>query len=196
MNDASQDALRRLLRTGDPASSLPPLRSDQIVRLSEDTVNPQNARPRPRVNRRGVLVGALCAGAAAIAAVAFAVPAIIGTSVTATALTQPDAGGPAAMCAQVTPEAVEAAGTSFRAAVRSIADGTVTLAVTERFAGEVSDTVTVTQGQGAGIDGEPIVFVDGESYLLSASSDGVIITCGVSGVADEGLTAVYDAAFG
>jgi hypothetical protein len=100
------------------------------------------------------------------------------------------------MCAQVTPEAVAGAGTSFRADVRSIADGTVTLSVSERFAGEVGDTVTVTQGVGAGIDGEPIVFVDGESYLLSATTDGVIITCGVSGIADEGLTAVYDAAFG
>lgn len=159
-------------------------------------MKPQNTSTPGRVNRRGLLVGALGAGAAAIAAVAFAIPAIIGTSVAATALTQPAAGGPAAMCAQVTPEAVAAAGTSFRADVRSITDGTVTLSVTERFAGEVGDTVTVTQGVGAGIDGEPIVFVDGESYLLSASADGVIITCGVSGVADAGLTAVYDAAFG
>lgn len=159
-------------------------------------MNAQNTSSRSRVNRRGVLVGALGAGAAAVAAVAFAVPAIIGTSVAATALTQPGAGGPAAMCAQVTPEAVAAAGTSFRADVRSIADGTVTLSVTERFDGEVGDTVTVTQGVGAGIDGEPIIFVDGESYLLSASPDGVIITCGVSGIADAGLTAVYDAAFG
>ena len=120
---------------------------------------------------------------------------MVGTSGAATALTQPSSGGPAAMCAQVTPEAVAAAGTSFRADVRSIADGTVTLSVDERFAGEVGDTVTVTQGDGAGIDGEPIVFVEGESYLLSANADGVIVTCGVSGVADEGLTAVYDAAF-
>lgn len=196
MNDADQDRMRRLLRAADPASSLPHLRSDQIVRLTEDTMTAQNTSSRTRVNRRGLLLGGLGAGVAAIAAVAFAVPAIVGTSGAATALTQPSSGGPAAMCAQVTPEAVAAAGTSFRADVQSIADGTVTLSVDERFAGEVGDTVTVTQGDGAGIDGEPIVFVDGESYLLSANADGVIITCGVSGVADEGLTAVYDAAFG
>lgn len=196
MNDAPQDALRRLLRAGDPASSLPHLRSDQIVRLTEDTMNAQNATPRTRIRRPGLLLGAIGTGVAAVAAVAIAVPAIFGTPVATTALTQPGAGGPAAMCAQVTPEAVADAGTSFRADVRSIADGTVTLAVTERFAGEVGDMVTVTQGVGAGIDGEPIVFVDGESYLLSATTDGVIITCGVSGIADEGLTAVYNAAFG
>ncbi|CAN3701172.1 hypothetical protein MMX123_01165 [Microbacterium sp. MM2322] len=159
-------------------------------------MNPQNTSPRSRVNRPGLLLGAIGAGAAAIAAVVLAVPVIVGTSVVATALTQPGAGGPAAMCAQVTPEAVAAAGTSFRAHVRSIADGTVTLSVDERFDGEVGDTVTVAQGVGAGIDGEPIVFVEGETYLISASTDGVIITCGVSGIADAGLTAVYDAAFG
>lgn len=196
MNDAQQNDMRRLLKAGDPASSLPQVRSDQIVRLTEDTMNPQNTPSRSRAHRRGLLLGGLGVGAAAVAAVAFAVPAIIGSSGAATALTQPSSGGPAAMCAQVTPEAVAAAGTSFRADVLRIADGTVTLSVDERFAGEISDTVTVTQGVGAGIDGEPIVFIDGETYLLSASPDGVIITCGVSGVADEGLTAVYDAAFG
>ncbi len=196
MTDADQERTRRLLRAADPASSLPPLRSDQIVRLMEDTVNTQNTPTRARVTRRGLLAGGLGVGVAAVAAAAFAVPALVGTSMAATELTQPVAGGPAAMCAQVTPDAVASIGTAFRADVTGIDDGTVTLSVTERFEGEVGDTVTVAQGTGGGVDGEPIVFVDGETYLISANGDGMIVTCGVSGVADAGLTAVYEAAFG
>ena len=128
-------------------------------------MNPHNTPTPSRVNRRGLLVGALGAGAAAIAAVAFAIPAIIGTSVAATALTQPAAGGPAAMCAQVTPEAVAAAGTSFRADVRSIADGTVTLGGTAtRIRLSSAGDLTMPDGSTLGFDPEgwPLVSAPGQ----------------------------------
>lgn len=159
-------------------------------------MNSRNDSHAPARPRRRLLLGAAgAAGAAAITA-ALAVPAIIGTPSAVTALDQPVSGGPAAMCAVVTPEAVASYGTSFRADVTGIDGDTVTLAVTERFDGEVADTVTTTQGDGAGIDGGPLVFEPDRSYLLTTNSDGMIVTCGVSGEADAGLTAVYTEAFG
>lgn len=151
---------------------------------------------RAQTNRRGLLIASVSTGIAAVAAVSLAVPAVMGISTAATELIQPSASGPVAMCAEVTPEAVAASQTSVRAEVTGIENGVVTLAVQERFKGEIQNTITVTQGVGAGVDGEPILFADGQSYLLSANSDGMIITCGVSGIADAGLTSVYDAAFG
>ena len=76
---------------------------------------------------------------------------------------------------------------------RSAGD-TVTLAVTDRFRGDVGDTVVTTQGDGAISDGGPLVYEAGRTYLI-ASADGTVLSCGLSGIASDELAAVYDATF-
>lgn len=191
------DAVRRLIARADPAASLGALRDDQLARLTEDAMTRTDtpATPAtPRRSRRGLLIGGLAA-AAAVVAVAIAVPVLTAPAAPPTVLAlQPT--DPMAMCAVVTAEAIdEFAEIAFRADVTGIEDGIVTLTVTERFRGEVSDTVEIVQGTDTALDGGPIVFDDGAVYLISAA-DGAVLTCGISGVADPALEALYADAFG
>ena len=197
MTEPDADTVRRLVKSADPAATLIPLRGDQLTRLTEDAmtaIDTQPETPTPRRRRSGLLIGGLAVAAAAVVA-AIAIPLAVGQQQPPTVLTlQPT--DPMAMCAVVTADAVdEFAEQAFRADVASIADGTVTLTVTERFRGEVSDTVQVVQGTDAALDGGPMIFEDGATYLISAA-DGEVLTCGLSGAADEGLEPIYDEAFG
>ncbi len=196
MNDARDDdsALRRVLREADPASGLPPLTARDAGLIRERIMLASRAAaPAPR--RRGWLIGGLSAATAA-AAGAIAVPLMIGTGAGGvTALQSPPAGGPAAICAEVSSEALEtAADLAFRADVESIDGLTVVLRVTSRFAGDVSDTVTVPQGAGVGVDGAPPAFTEGGSYLVAAR-DGFVLGCGLTGEDEPALATVYEQAF-
>ncbi len=188
------DRLRGLIRRADPSASLAHLPSDYRIRLVEDTMTQTRTAPETRTartTRRGWLV----AGAVgAVAAAAIAVPLALGPATTATTLELPAAAGPAEMCLQITPDVIAQHGTAFRAEVTSIEDGTVTLAVRDRFAGEVGGTVEIAQGADSVVDGAPIVFADGATYLIAAT-DGVVATCGVSGEDSPELDALYREAF-
>jgi hypothetical protein len=187
MND---DDVHRTLRSADPAASLPPLSPDRFDRLMKDTTMTETTvRPTARLRTRiaiGVIGGLAAAGAAAFAfgAIPSAAP------------TQLDAapGGIAAKCAAPAPEFYSEADLAFEATVTSIEGVTVTLTVTDRILGDVSDTVVTTQGDGAISDGGPLVYQAGETYLI-ASADGTVLSCGLSGIASDELAAVYDATF-
>ena len=201
MNREHGDDMRRLLRRADPAASLAPVGDDRITRLAEDAMNTDTTTPKipaaqpapsPRPGPlRWVFVGAgaLAAGAAA----AFVLPALLAPP-TVTTLQLSDADPLTQMCAQITPEIVASGDLAFRADVESIEGGVVTLRVTERFQGEVGDFVRVEQGDDEPIDGAPIVFRAGETYLVSTSAE-TIGSCGESGIATPELEAIYAEAF-
>lgn len=176
----------------DPAAAVRPLRADQTIALAERAADAGARRaPAPR-STRPVLLAGFAAAAAAIAVIGAAV------AIPLSNLPAPDAvtleqvpGGIAAKC--MAPDAgmiAESAEAMFRADVRDIAGGIVTLEVTETLAGEVASVVEVAQGDGMISDGGPLVFESGATYLL-ATSDGVILSCGLSGIASPELEALY-----
>ncbi|MFI8633637.1 hypothetical protein ACIGEP_13675 [Microbacterium sp. NPDC077663] len=194
MTDHDQDDLRRLIRRADPSASLAPLRDDELTRLTEDTMTRTDPAPvGARTPRRDWLLaggGILVAAAAA----AFVLPMALTPPAAPTQLELAPDGGLSASCAQITPEIIGQAEDAFRATVTSIEDGVVTLTVDDRFAGDIADTVEVAQGEDSVIDGAPIVFEDGTTYLIAAT-DGVIATCGFSNVDSPELDAIYREAF-
>ncbi|MCM6761877.1 hypothetical protein NB037_05530, partial [Rathayibacter sp. ZW T2_19] len=112
-----------------------------------------------------------------------------------TRLEQAPAGsGLSAMCAVVTAEAIADSDTAFRAEATGIDGDVVTLTVLDALHGEVGETVTAPQGGGTAIDGEPLRFDEGSTYLL-ATRDGVISTCGLSGEDSPELAELYAEAF-
>lgn len=196
MNDLDNERLRRLIQGADPASSLPPLRSDQIIRTTEEIMSRSDTdttvMATPRRHRR-LLAGSLGLLAVASAA-AIVIPLATGGN-RVTVIEQPQAGGPAAMCSVVTPNSISGAHSAFRGTVTGIADGIVTLTVTDRFVGNLGDTVQTTQGVSAGVDGEPITFENGATYLIAINSDDTILTCGASGPDSPELSTIYSQAF-
>ena len=194
MTDPDAHELRRLIRAADPASSLAPLRDDQLARLAEDAMTQNPARTTAR--RRAPLFAGLGALAGGLAAAAVALTLAFGPGSAPTRLDQPPAGsGLSAMCAVVTAEAIADSDTAFRAEVTGIDGDVVTLSVLDVLHGEVGDTVTAPQGGGTAIDGEPLQFAEGATYLL-VTRDGVISTCGLSGEDSPELEALYTEAFG
>ncbi len=198
-NAPDDDDLRRMIARADPSASLHPLRSDQLTRLTETTINRKDtidgSRTRPaRTTRRAWALGGGGVGIAAIAAAAFIVPGTWGPATSSTTLNQPAGGGPAAMCAEVTPDALAGYDSAFRAVVTTVEGDMVTLTVSDTFKGDIDKTVMVPQGDGGGVDGEPLVFADGGTYLIS-TQDGTIVTCGVSGQDTPELDALYRQAF-
>lgn len=198
MTDPDAHELRRLIRAADPASSLAPLRDDQLARLAEDamTQKPATTPARTTARRRAPLFAGLGALAGGLAAAAVALTLALGPGSAPTRLDQPSAGsGLSAMCAVVTAEAIADSDTAFRAEATGIDGDVVTLSVLDVLHGEVGDTVTAPQGGGTATDGEPLRFDEGSTYLL-ATRDGVISTCGLSGEDSPELEALYTEAFG
>ncbi|MFB9377442.1 hypothetical protein ACFFKU_14810 [Kineococcus gynurae] len=205
--DGADPQLRARLRATDPARDLPaldPAWTTWKVRQTMDTTesttpttssatDPARApRPRRRVPVP-VLVGA---GALAVAAVAVTAVTLGSPRTTVTALSLPPAGDAlSAMCAVISPEGLAQHETAFAGRVEAVADGRVTLAVTERFKGEVGDEVTVPQ-PAADLPAEvsPGTFETGRTYLIS-SDGGVVAACGQSGADSPELRALYRQAF-
>lgn len=181
------DQTRRLLQSADPARTLPALRSDDLHRRMETAMTPTPATSQSK-KRGWIFAGA--GGVALAAAAALLIPTAVGPAMGSTTLDQVASGGPAAMCAEVTPESIAAGDSAFRADVAGVDGQVVTLRVTDRFKGDVKDTVITTQGDGAGIDGEPLVFEPGTSYLIT-TREGVIASCGLSGPDTPELNALY-----
>ncbi|SDZ14867.1 hypothetical protein [Herbiconiux ginsengi] len=212
-------AVERLLRRADPARSLPPLDLAQIAHLKETTMSraadertPESTTPTParagadarRPRRRvgwAVAVGA-AAAVLAVVGITAAVQLSASTGAGASHVTEL-AGGPgngaeiALKCAEITPEMLAgSADVAFEATATSIADdGTVTLTVTDRYAGDITDVVEVPQGDDVLLDGMPLHYDEGGSYLIAAS-EGAILTCGQSGPVTPDLEQLYAAAFG
>jgi len=216
MTAIEDSELRRLVRSTDPAEGLTPLTGAQLAEHRERAMSDRTRSttgdltqgdststdpaapdrdPAPRRRRSPWLivgVGALAVGAAASLLLPFALGVTTGGS--ASALRLPATGGPMDLCAPVTAEALAPSQLAFRAEVASIDDGTVTLRVIDRFAGDVGDTVAVTQAEESAVDGAPIVFERGVDYLIAADGD-TILTCGLSATDSPELTSLYREAF-
>ncbi|MCJ1686745.1 hypothetical protein [Rathayibacter sp. VKM Ac-2927] len=211
MTAIEDSELRRLVRSTDPAEGLAPLTRAQLAEHRERATggqatggpavggpgtDPGDSDPAAVRRRRSpwliVGVGALAVGAAASLLLPFALGVTTGGS--ASALRLPATGGPMDQCAPVTAEALAPSQLAFRAEVASIDDGTVTLRVIDRFAGDVGDAVTVTQAAESAVDGAPIVFERGIDYLIAADGD-TILTCGLSAADSPELTSLYREAF-
>lgn len=138
----------------------------------------------------------IAAGAGLAAAAAIVTAITVGSpEPSTTVLTAPPADDPFASCAVIDAESIAAADTAFRATVTSIDGDVVTMRVDERFAGDVSDTVSLMQSDPDDVMyGAPAAYIEGTTYLVSAL-DGQVRTCGLSGEASPELTALYDAAF-
>lgn len=195
MNDIDHDHLRRSLRRADPAASLPPLSTDRFERLLKDTTMTDTATPTATPTTSGSrtrLAFAAVGGLAAAGIAAFAI--VISIPASAPTVLEAAPGGVAMKCAAVTVDSFADVDLAFEAQVASIDGGTVMLHVTDRFAGEVADTVVTTQGDGQISDGGPLVYEAGATYLI-ASVDGRVLSCGQSGVENPELRSIYDAAF-
>lgn len=188
MNIPERDDLDRTLTSADPAAGLSPLSPDRFDRLMKDTTMTETTVTSPaRTRFIPVLAGGLAAAAIATFAVIASQPAAAPTVLDA---------GPAiaAKCAAVTVDSFVDVDLAFAADVTSIEGDTVTLAVTDRYTGEVGSTVVTTQGDGMISDGGPIVYQAGETYLI-ASVNGRVLSCGQSGIETPELESIYDAAF-
>ena len=192
--------LREQLRGADPARDLAPLpptwldhRMEQIMTDSNPTATTTPAVPTRRARRARVPIAGVAAALAVGAAIA--VPLALGGSPTTERLALPTDGGLASgSCAPVTAEGVLAQEQAFAARVLSVDGDTVTLEVTERFAGEVADRVEVQQLDAISSDFSNVPFEVGQSYLVAAG-DATIRGCGLSGADSPELRAIYDEAF-
>lgn len=201
MTDDDSD-LRAQLRAADPARRLPTLGPEGLNRemeqLMSDTTRtaPTGAdthNARTRIPRWMPVAG--IAAALAIAAAIVAPLALGGSEPTVEALAPPTGGDIASgSCLTLEPATIAAQEQAFAATVIAVDGDTVTLDVTETFAGEVSDRVTVTQVDATSSDFSGVPFVECSDYLVGAI-DGAMTGCGVTGEDTPELRAFYDAAF-
>ena len=148
---------------------------------------------RPNRGRRGWIFGGAGLGTAAAIA---GIIALGGGSPSVSTL-ELDLGQDDIMasCLPVSADIVAGTDLAFAATVTSVDGETVTLDVTRWYAGGDADQVVLTApaGMEALIGG--IAFEQGGAYLVSATADGTVNYCGLTGPATPELQAVYDAAF-
>ena len=193
-------ALRDHVRGADPARDLAPLPPTWLDHRMEQLMTDQTPHaPIPDVRRSPAMriwVPIAIAGTAAAAAVAIAVPLMLGGAPTVEPLALPAGGGLASgSCLPVSVETLQAQEQAFAARVLSVDDDVVTFEVTERFAGEVADRVTLPQVDELSSDFSLVPFAAGDSYLVTAT-DGTVTGCGLSGADTPELRAIYAEAFG
>lgn len=191
MNIPNEDEqLRARFARIDPAATLQPASETEILRMVSNTTS----TPARTTSRKPLFLGlgALTVGAAAAAVVGIVLTAPGGD---VTRLAAPSGGGPAAMCAELTPETMAGADLAVAGTVVSIDGDEVTLEVTERFTGDSADRIVVEQ-QDPDLPSELSAgaFEQGQQYLIS-SIDGTITTCGQSGPLTPELEQLYRAAF-
>jgi hypothetical protein len=190
--------LREDLRRIDPARDLAPHpptwlshRMEQIMTTPTSTAHETTAEPA-----RARRVWIVAAAAALAVGAAVVVPLALAGAPTTEVLALPNDGGTTiGSCLPVTPEGLSSQEKAFAANAIAIDGDTVTLHVTERFAGDVGDRVEVTQLDAIDSDFSSVSFEVGGSYLVAAG-DGMVRGCGLSGADSPDLRAVYDAAFG
>ena len=215
----SDDSLRALLRSGDPAGSLSPADPAGLAILLEDIMS-ADLDVRPETDEGSRATGThgrnrltWLVAAAAVAAIAaggaFAVnglsdndsnPPTAGDKPT---VTGPDVAGQTTAlgvaakqgrCAAPTPEILAQYPVAFQGTVTSIEGDTVTLNTTEVLQGEVGETVQVTAPQ-ALFDAmiSTVDFQVGGDYLVAAF-DGQMSQC-YSGSASGALRSPFSKAF-
>jgi len=203
MND-DDDAMRRRMRRADPARDVAPAAIERLDRITETimsssihTTNQTTDHTEPAASatpgRRLVwVISVAVAGAAA--AVAAAVVIGTGGAGSPTRLLAPEAVGPATSCAVITAEGLAMNDLAFAATVTGIEGDEVALTVSERFRGEVGDTVVVAQGTDPNLEYSTGQFAEGQSYLVAVTGDAAA-SCGLTGPDSPELRALYEEAF-
>jgi hypothetical protein len=120
-----------------------------------------------------------------------AVPSAAPTSTPLAALQVPAAAG---RCMVPSADVLGQRPIAFAGRVDSVTDGVVTLAVTDRIAGDVASTVVVHEP--ARTSEPTLTFAAGHTYLVAADADGTVAVCGLSGERTPALSRLYAAAFG
>lgn len=200
----NDDALRDRLRAADPASGAAPLDptwfDSTMEYLMTTHTNPTDTNTATTARRSGrprwLAPAAGATGAAAIAAIAIPLALGAGGASAVTALDLPgDPGLAAGSCPVISAEVVAMNDTAVAATVLSIEGDTVILEVTERFAGDVDDRLSLTQVEATDGDFSGVPFTVGDAFLIGAT-DGTVALCGVTGVDDANLRSIYLEAFG
>ena len=207
MND---DELLDLVRSRDPASSLPPADPAQVARLLEDTMSHDvdtrdSNGPETDPRRRTPLTWLVAAAAVLVIAGvgAFAVfggdeePTAAPPDDTAATVLELSAQPPsAAKCAMVSAELLAMQATAFDGTVTSMTEGLVTLEVGHWYRGGDTDLVTV-QAPPAEMQAliQAVDFQDGQRYLVAAN-DGFVTACAMSAPYSDELAALYAEAYG
>lgn len=195
--DDDDRILREQLSAADPARAIAPLPETWLDHRMEQIMTETKTAPAaPERSARRAWVPLVGIAAALAIGAAIVVPLTLGGSPTTEQLAQPEGGGiSSGSCLAVTPEGLLAQEQAFAARVITVDGNTVTLEVTERFAGEVADRVEVQQVEAITSDFSGVPFELGKSYLVAAG-DATIRGCGLSGTDSPELRAIYDAAFG
>lgn len=206
MSDDPEDTedieLFERLRAHDPAASLPPAEPARVARLLEDAMSHDLDTP---ARHRSTLTW-LVAAAALLVIAGVGVFAVVGgddepqvptAQDPAPTVVELSARPPvAAKCAVPTAELLGNQETAFDGTVSAIADGTVTLDVTEWYRGGPAEQVTVDAPP---TDMQALVgaadFKAGQRYLVSAN-DGFVTVCGFTAPYSDDLAALYAEAFG
>ena len=213
MNDDELLARLAHLDPMPPSARVDPIDSDRARALEEHimatpTLDAHDDAPTASPRSRWVKVTAVAAAAAAAIGIATLViddeaarPGADKTATTA-APVAPVALGLAAsdptmtICAQFDPSILAAQDIAFRGTVETVAAERVTLTVDEWFKGGAEATaveISTPEGTSAALDG--VDFVDGSSYLVSAT-DGQVATCGLSAPDSPEMRATFTDVFG
>lgn len=217
MND---DQLRDLLKSRDPAASLPPTDPDRVTRLLEDAMSHdvdapthdlshQKADPRRRTPLTWLVAAAAVLVIAGVGAFAILgggqgdqpspravdpAPHASDEAVTVTELSAgPEVQG---RCAIVTAERLAFQQRAFEGTVTSVDGTVVTLEVEHWYRGGDSDVVQV-RGPSDNMVAllSAVSFETGGRYLVTATDD-VVSVCGYSAPYSDELAALYADAFG
>lgn len=221
----TDDELRALLRTADPARTLPPAAPAAVSDLLEDIMSTDlDARPdapeaAPRRSRVTWLVAAaaatVIAGAGGLALSALdsgSDPAPTAGPTVQSSAPGADAGQPAdgatggtteltaptsepARCAAPSAEFIAAQQQAFAGTVTAIDGEKVTLQTTDVYTGEVGQTVVVDAPAAAMQSLIQSTQFEVGGSYLVAATDGQVAVCGFTGRADGALQGLYDQAF-
>lgn len=200
----SDTSLRRLLSSADPAHSLPSADPSRVSAILEETMS-QSAPERQSTSRsRWLLLGGVAAAAVVATFVAIGVSnsgdgtdTDIPTAATTNSGTVTElVAAPAMDVKCLPPSAADAAQQSvaFEGVVTEVADGTVTLRPLHFYKGTETSRVTIAEHD-EGMSEGPAPFEVGQSYIVGAN-DGRVAICGLTGLADDDLRALYATAFG
>jgi hypothetical protein len=199
------DELLTRLQAADPAQRTPAPSDDWIHDLTEATMTNLDDNRSDRGSRRtwllvaaaAVVVGALgIGGVAAMNGGDSDIPPTASEQPTVTRLQAPTQ--TAAKCMVPSAEILaDSAEIALDGTVISVEGDQVTIDATHWYAGDATDQVVVTA---AGADMQALIgavdLQEGERYLVAGTSDGQLMVCGFSAPYDDGLAAMYAAAFG
>lgn len=199
------DELFARLRAADPAASLPPVDDDRVVRLLEDAMSHDTMTETRETGTRHRSPLTWLVAAAAVLLIA-GVGAVALLDRDATSPNPPTAAEPTVTelalpadtpgrCMVPNAQLLSQAAVAVEAEVVSVAGDTVTLDVSQWYAGEETDRLVVTAAERPALVGA-VEFEEGGRYLVAGNRDGDVMVCGFSDRWSEDLAALYAEAFG